>query len=150
MTHDAANRFTILLAEDEEADAHLVRVALRENHILADLHHVIDGREALEFLRRQGPLFAKAPRPDLILLDLNMPRMDGRECLHAIKQDPHLDDIPVVILTTSEIERDVVAAYAQGVAGFITKPVDVQQFIATVGQLGNYWLSLVRLPSHPA
>jgi CheY-like chemotaxis protein len=138
--------FTILLAEDEPADAHLVKTALSENHILADLHHVIDGREALEYLRRQGTRFADAPRPDLILLDLNMPRMDGRECLAALKHDPKLADIPVVVLTTSEVERDVLASYSLGAAGFITKPVDVTQFISAIRDLGVYWFDLVRLP----
>ena len=140
------HRFVILLAEDEPADAHLVKAALDENKIPADLHHVVDGRAALEFLRRQGPRFANAPRPDLILLDLNMPRMDGRECLAAIKQDAALCDIPVVILTTSEVERDVVAAYNLGAAGYITKPVDIKQFIEAIHGLGEYWIKLVRLP----
>ncbi len=140
------HRFTILLAEDEPADAHLVKVALVENHILADLHHVTDGREALDFLQRQGARFAAAPRPDLILLDLNMPRMDGREFLTAVKQLPNLRDIPVVVLTTSEVERDVVASYALGATGYITKPVDVVQFMAAIRVLGNYWIDLVRLP----
>ena len=138
--------FTILLAEDEPADAHLVKTALSENHILADLRHVVDGREALEYLRRQGPRFADAPRPNLILLDLNMPRMDGRECLAALKQDPDLAKIPVVVLTTSEVERDVLASYTLGAAGFITKPVDVIQFMAAIRDLGVYWFDLVRLP----
>ncbi len=141
-----AQPFTILLAEDEAADAHLVRTALFENHILTDLHHVTDGREALEYLRHQGPRFADAPRPDLILLDLNMPRMDGRECLLALKRDPDLADIPVVVLTTSEVERDVLASYTLGAAGFITKPVDVNQFITAIRDLGVYWFDLVRLP----
>jgi CheY-like chemotaxis protein len=145
MTTEQA-RFVILLAEDEPADAHLVKAALAENEILADLHHVVDGREALEFLRRQGPRFATAPRPNLILLDLNMPRMDGRECLAALKQDEILRDIPVVILTTSEVERDVVASYHLGAAGYITKSVDMLQFIAAIRGLGHYWIDLVHLP----
>jgi CheY-like chemotaxis protein len=138
--------FVILLAEDEPADAHLVKAALAENRIITDLHHVVNGREVLEFLRRQGPRFATAPRPDLILLDLNMPRMDGRECLAALKKDPALHSIPVVILTTSEVERDVVASYNLGASGYIAKPVDIQQFIAAVRHLGDYWIKLVRLP----
>ncbi len=138
--------FVILLAEDEPADAHLVKAALAENGIITDLHHVVDGREVLEFLRRQGPRFATAPRPDLILLDLNMPRMDGLECLAALKKDPALHSIPVVILTTSEVERDVVASYNLGASGYIAKPVDIQQFITAVRHLGDYWIKLVRLP----
>ena len=143
------HRFVILLAEDEPADAHLIKVAIAENHILADLHHVVDGREALDYLQRQGARFADAPRPDLILLDLNMPRMDGREFLVAVKQLPDLHDIPVVVVTTSEVERDVVASYGLGAAGYITKPVDVGQFMAAIRVLGNYWIDLVRLPKSP-
>jgi len=139
-------KFVILLAEDDPADAHLVKVAIAENHILADLHMLSDGREALEFLRREGTRFAEAPRPDLILVDLNMPRMDGREFLAAIKQDAQLSNIPVVVLTTSEVERDIVASYHLGAAGYITKPVDLDQFMKAIGQLGNYWFALVRLP----
>ena len=138
--------FVILLAEDEPADAHLVKTALAENRIMADLHHVVDGREVLAFLRRQGSRFVTAPRPDLILLDLNMPRMDGRECLAALKKDPSLHSIPVVILTTSEVERDVVASYNLGASGYISKPVDIQEFITAVRHLGDYWIKLVRLP----
>ena len=145
---DTTPRFNILLVEDEEADAHLVKAAILENHILADLRHVTDGREALEYLRHQAPRFADSQRPDLILLDLNMPRMDGRECLAALKQDPELCNIPVVVLTTSEVERDIVASYHLGAAGYITKPMDVIQFMAVIRDLGNYWFALVRLPEH--
>jgi len=141
--------FVILLAEDEPADANLVKVAISENHILADLYIVGDGREALEFLRRQGSCFSDAPRPDLILLDLNMPRMDGREFLAAIKQDTNLRNIPVVVLTTSDVERDIVASYHLGAAGYVTKPVDINQFMAAIRQLGDYWFTLVRLPHDP-
>lgn len=141
-----AHRAVMLLAEDEPADAHLVKVALSENRILVDLRHVADGREAFEYLRRQGPRFADAPRPDLILLDLNMPRMDGREFLDAMKQEAEFRDIPVVVLTTSEAERDVVASYRRGAAGYIVKPVDVVRFMAAIRDLGDYWFDLVRLP----
>ena len=140
--------FVILLVEDEEADAYLVKVALSENRILAELQRVSDGREALEYLRQQGERFAQAPRPDIILLDLNMPRMDGRECLTEIKQDASISDIPVIILTTSNVQRDVLAAYEMGAAGFITKPVDVHKFIEAISLIGDYWLSLVKLPQH--
>ena len=141
--------FVILLVEDEQADAHLVKAAIRENHILAELSHVVDGREALEYLRREGPRFANAPRPDLILLDLNMPRMDGRKCLAALKEDPDLRTIPVVVLTTSDVERDVFVSYNSGAAGFITKPMDVAQFMAAIRDLGSYWFALVRLSEKP-
>lgn len=141
--------FIILLAEDDPADAHLFKVALSENHILVDLHQVGDGREVLEFLLHQGPRFADAPRPDLILLDLNMPLMDGRECLAELKKHDALRDIPVVILTTSEVERDVIASYSLGASGYITKPVDIAQFISAIRLLGDYWIKLVRLPHRP-
>jgi CheY-like chemotaxis protein len=145
MTSDE-HRFVILLVEDEPADAHLVQVALTENRILADVRHAVDGREAFDYLRRQGPRFADAPRPDLILLDLNMPRMDGREFLAAIKLEKDFSSIPVVVLTTSEVERDVIASYHLGAAGYITKPVDLQRFMAAIRDLGDYWFDLVRLP----
>ncbi|MDD5175947.1 MAG: response regulator [Sterolibacterium sp.] len=140
--------FYALLVEDELADAHLVKAAFIENHILADLQHVVDGCEALEYLRREGPRFANAPRPDLILLDLNMPRMDGRKFLAALKQDPQLCNIPVVVLTTSDVERDVIASYNLGAAGYVTKPMDVVQFMAVIRDLGDYWFALVRLPEN--
>jgi CheY-like chemotaxis protein len=140
--------FNVLLVEDEPADAHLVTAAFLENRIPADLHHVVDGREALEYLRREGPRFAAVPRPDLILLDLNMPRMDGRKCLAAVKQDPDLKAIPVVVLTTSDVERDVAVSYRLGAAGYITKPMDVIQFMAVIRDLGEYWFALVRLPEN--
>lgn len=139
--------FVILLAEDEPADAYLVKTAISENHILADLHQVNDGRETIDFLHRQGERFANAERPDLILLDLNMPRMDGLECLTAIKQNAELRSIPVIILTTSETQRDIIASYNLGASGYITKPVDVHKFIEAIRQLGEYWFALVRLPN---
>lgn len=140
--------FVILLVEDEPADAYLVKTAIAENRILAELYHARDGREALEYLQHQSVRFAEAPRPNLILLDLNMPRMDGREFLAAIKQQPDLHDIPVVVLTTSEAERDIVVSYDLGAAGYVTKPVDVTQFMAAIRTLGNYWIELVRLPQN--
>ncbi|MDP2805403.1 MAG: response regulator [Gallionellaceae bacterium] len=139
-------KFVILLAEDELADAYLVKTALKENNILAELQHVVDGREALEYLQRKPPHYAQAVRPNLILLDLNMPRMDGREFLEAIKLEPTLRDIPVVVLTTSEVERDVVSSYGLGAAGYITKPIDVVDFMAAIRDLSEYWIDLVHLP----
>ncbi len=140
-----AKPFVVLLAEDEPADAHLVRIALRENRLLVDLHVARDGVEALQFLRREEP-HGEAPRPSLILLDLNMPRMDGREFLAVVKSDPALSNIPVVVLTTSDVERDVVASYQLSAASYITKPVDMEQFTAAIRCLGDYWFALVRLP----
>lgn len=135
----------ILLVEDEPADAHLVRVAFRESGFKVSLHHVSDGVEALEFLRH-GDRFLDAPRPDLILLDLNMPRMNGREFLEVFKNDDALSDIPVVVLTTSEVERDVMASYRLGVAGYIVKPLDVDEFVESIRRLQDYWFNLVRMP----
>jgi len=139
--------FVMLLADDEPADAHLVKAALAENQMAVELHHVTDGRAVLAFLRRQSGAYAQAPRPHLILLDLNMPRMDGRECLAAIKQDAALCDIAVVILSTSEVQRDVVQAYQLGASGFLTKAVDMDQFLEDMRQLVSYWMHLVRLPN---
>jgi CheY-like chemotaxis protein len=138
--------FIILLVEDSPADALLTKMAIAENRILAEVHVAKDGIEAFEFLRRKEPRFAGAPRPDLILLDLNMPRMDGREFLAEIKQDVELRDIPVVTLTTSDVESDIAASYHLGAAGYVTKPVDISQFIKAISQLGEYWFALVRLP----
>ncbi|MDD5177256.1 MAG: response regulator [Sterolibacterium sp.] len=146
MISEISQPFDILLVEDEPADAHLVRSALKENRVLCNFHHVLDGVEALAFLRRQGEAYRTAERPDLILLDLNMPRMNGREFLTAVKNDAELKGIPVVVLTTSDVERDVVISYHLGAAGYITKPVDMEQFIDAIRQLGDYWFVLTRLP----
>ena len=137
--------FTILLAEDEPADAGLVRAALNQGRIACDFRHVIDGREAMDFLRRDGR-FGDAPRPDLVLLDLNMPRMDGREVLRAIKADAELRAIPVVVLTTSDVERDVESSYLTGAAGYVTKPLDIEQFFTVIHGIEDYWFSVVRRP----
>ncbi|MDD2914526.1 MAG: response regulator [Gallionella sp.] len=145
MTTANANPFDILLVEDEPADANLVRSALKESKVLCNLHLVQDGVDALSFLRRLGQ-YLDAPQPDLILLDLNMPRMNGREFLAEVKQDPLLSGIPVVVLTTSDVERDVVMSYKLGAAGYITKPVDMEQFIDAIRQLDNYWFVVARLP----
>jgi len=136
----ATKPFVILLAEDEPADAYLVRMALAENRIEVELQHVTDGHEALAYLRRQAPRYDHAQRPDLILLDLHMPHMNGRECLAELKRDAALCDIPVVVLTTSQLERDVVGSYGLGAAEYLTKPLDLDQFIATIGRLGERWI----------
>lgn len=136
----------ILMAEDEPADAYLLKLALGESGIAADVQHVVDGREALEYLRRQGPRFAQASRPDLILIDLNMPRMDGREFLAVVKGEADLRDIPVVVLSTSQVERDVLAAYRLGAAGYITKSPDVDVFINDIRRLRDYWAAQARWP----
>lgn len=135
----------ILLLEDEPSDAYLVKMALKEGRVLAHLHHVVDGREGLDFLNK-AEKYAGVPRPDLIFLDLNMPRMNGSEFLAAIKADERFKGIPVVVLTTSDVEKDVVCSYQLGATSYITKPVDMPQFIKAVQQIGDYWFSLVRLP----
>ncbi len=137
--------FEILLLEDEPADAHLVDISLKEARVHCRLHHRFDGREGLDFLHRKPP-DDDAPRPDLILLDLNMPRMNGHEFLNAVKAEPNLCDIPVVVLTTSEVQRDVEASFKLGAAGYVTKPVDIQQFATAIAQLSDYWFVLTRLP----
>lgn len=146
MTGHIDTHFHILLVEDSQVDAHLTRAALEENRFAVSMHHVTDGIEALDYLRQQGQNFKDGLRPDLILLDLNMPRMNGREFLTAMKADSNLSDIPVVILTTSDVEQDVIASYKLGAAGYVTKPVDLEQFIHAINQLGNYWFKLVRVP----
>ncbi|MFA7270044.1 MAG: response regulator [Sterolibacterium sp.] len=138
--------FDILLVEDEPADAHLVKLALKEGSLDCRLHHAADGIEALAYLHGQGDARPSAPHPDLILLDLNMPRMNGREFLAAVKADEQFAAIPVVVLTTSSVERDVAAAYQLGAAGYITKPADMRQFFDDIHQLCRYWFALTRLP----
>jgi CheY-like chemotaxis protein len=146
MMLENAQPFDILLIEDEPADANLVRAALKQNKVFCKLHHVTDGVEALAFLRHEGDAYRTAPRPDLILLDLNMPRMNGRELLSAVKSDEALASIPIVVLTTSDAERDVLASYQLGAASYITKPVDMDRFIAAIRQIDSYWFTLARLP----
>ena len=146
MLKDEIKVFEILLVEDEPADTHLVRTAIKQCQFACDLVHVKDGVEALAFLRREGELYRDAHQPDLILLDLNMPRMNGREFLEVIKADEELASIPVVVLTTSEVEHDIDMAYRLKASGFITKPIEMEQFIETMRQLLAYWLTLTRLP----
>ncbi|HLJ09688.1 MAG TPA: response regulator [Planctomycetaceae bacterium] len=136
----------ILLVEDSPSDAELTIEALREGGDFNHLHLVQDGEQALAFLRHEGE-FSSAPRPDLILLDLNLPKKDGREVLGEIKSDADLKVIPVVVLTTSKDESDVVAAYGRYANCYLTKPVDLDQFIETVKSVDGFWLKLVRLPS---
>jgi len=137
----------ILLVEDSPSDTELTVEALADGKICNHLSIVDDGVKALEFLRRQGP-FANAPRPDLILLDLNLPRKDGREVLEEIKTDANLQTIPVVVLTTSEAEQDVMRSYSAHANCFITKPVDFKQFLTVVKVIESFWLTIVKLPPH--
>jgi CheY-like chemotaxis protein len=136
----------ILMVEDNPADVRLTREAFKDAKMLNSMHVAVDGEEAMEFLRRAGK-FKTAPRPDLILLDLNLPKKDGREVLAEIKNDPELKRIPVVVLTTSEDERDIFKAYDLHVNAYITKPVDLDQFMKIVEAVEDFWLSVVKLPA---
>ena len=143
---DADNgSFEILLVEDDPGDAELVKIALREGKIVCHVNHVRDGVEAMAFLRREGR-HERAPRPDLVLLDLNMPKKSGREVLKEIKSDEAYRSIPVVVLTTSDFERDIEGSYQLGANSFITKPVDVDQFMNAIQSIEDYWFGIVRLP----
>jgi CheY-like chemotaxis protein len=135
----------ILLVEDNAGDARLMKEALAEAKVRNRLHVVTDGVEALAYLRRQQP-FAGAERPDLILLDLNLPRQDGRQVLAEIKKDEELRRIPVVILSSSQAEADVARAYDLHANCYITKPLDVEQLIMVVRSIEDFWLTIVRLP----
>ncbi|MEY2410393.1 MAG: hypothetical protein QOF48_3063 [Verrucomicrobiota bacterium] len=136
----------ILLVEDNSGDARLAREALRDAKVRNNLTWISDGTEALAFLRREGK-YERAPRPDLILLDLNLPRKDGREVLTEIKADEKFRRIPVVILTTSQAEEDVLRAYHLNANCYITKPVDLDQFMKVVKTIEDFWLTIVKLPS---
>jgi CheY-like chemotaxis protein len=136
----------ILLVEDTPEDAEMTIEALREGRLRNRITHVEDGVEAMAFLRREGK-YASAPRPDLILLDLHMPRMNGQEVLAEVKQDPELRRIPVVMMTTSKDEKDILAAYDQYVNCYVTKPLDMAQFIEAVRSVEQFWFSIVKLPA---
>ena len=135
----------ILLVEDDAGEARLARYALQRGGIGGNLYHVEDGVEALEFLRRQES-YEDVPVPDLILLDLNLPRKDGREVLAEIKEDPQLRLIPVVVLTTSETERDVTETYRLHANAYVVKPVDLDRFIEVVRSIKDFWFSTAKLP----
>ncbi len=139
---------TILLADDDEDDRLMTRDALRDARLHNPLRTVIDGVELMEYLRREGKYSDpdESPRPGMILLDLNMPRMDGREALGAIKGDPNFRSIPVVVLTTSKAEEDVVRSYDLGVNSFITKPVTFLGLVEVMKVFSRYWLEIVDLP----
>lgn len=135
----------ILLVEDNPGDARLTMEALREGRVRNNLYHVKDGVEAMAFLNREEP-FAEAPMPDLILLDLNMPRKDGRDVLSEIRQDRRLELIPVVVLTTSEAEQDIVKSYKLHANCYVTKPVDLEKFLGIIRTIEDFWLTVVALP----
>ena len=147
MSASAANRpIEILLVEDNPGDVRLTIEAFRNGKVRNNIHVVVDGVEALAFLRGEARC-AGAPRPDLILLDLNLPKKDGREVLAEIKADPDLRRIPVIVLTTSKAEEDIVKAYDLNGNCYIAKPIDLDQFFAVVKSIEDFWLSIVRLPS---
>jgi chemotaxis family two-component system response regulator Rcp1 len=135
----------ILLVEDNPGDVRLTREALKDGKVLNNLHAVVDGVDAMAFLRRDGQ-YGEATRPDVILLDLNLPKKDGREVLAEIKADPGLMRIPVVVLTTSEAEKDILQAYDLHANSYIIKPVDLDQFIRVMESIEDFWLTIVKLP----
>jgi CheY-like chemotaxis protein len=139
--------FSILLVEDNPGDIDLTREALRDAKVHIQLHVAMDGVEAIDFLRRRGS-HVTAPRPDLVLLDLNLPRKDGREVLAEIKGDPELRTIPVVVLSSSEAERDILRSYELHANCYVTKPVDLDRLIEIVNSIEEFWMTIVKLPSH--
>lgn len=141
---------TILMADDDPDDRQLTREAFEQNHLANDLRFVEDGEELMDYLNRRGKYTdpASAPWPGLILLDLNMPRKDGREALQEIKADPRFRSIRVVIMTTSKAEEDVVKSYNLSAASYITKPVTFERLVEVIRTLGKYWLEIVELPPH--
>ena len=135
----------VLLVEDSPGDVRLTREALKDAKVHINLHVASDGAKAMAFLKREGE-YANAPRPDLILLDLNLPKKDGREVLEEIKVDPTLKTIPVVVLTTSSSEADILRSYQLHANCYITKPVGLEGFLTVVKSIDSFWLSVVRLP----
>jgi len=142
------NNIVILMADDDEDDQLMARDAFETNRLHNVLYFVKDGIELMDYLRRQGNFSdpSTSPRPGLILLDLNMPLMDGREALKEIKSDPELHSIPIVVLTTSSAEEDIIKTYEYGVNSFITKPVTFQGLVEAIKQIGIYWFEIVELP----
>lgn len=140
------NQVEILMVEDNPADVRLTEEAFKDAKVLNNMSVVGDGVEAMAFLRREGK-YANAAKPDLILLDLNLPKKDGREVLAEIKNDPELKRIPVVILTTSEDEKDILKAYDLHVNAYVRKPVDLDQFMKVVEAVEDFWLTVVKLPT---
>src|ERR1051325_9709098 len=145
---DAARPITILLADDDEEDRMLTSDALAESRLVNDLRFVEDGQELLDYLYRRGKFAAPnaAPTPGLILLDLNMPRMDGREALREIKADPELRRIPIIVLTTSKAEEDIYRTYDLGANSFISKPVQFTSLVEVMKEIKRYWIEIVELP----
>ncbi|SEH31113.1 response regulator [Magnetospirillum fulvum] len=142
---NAPETFDILLVEDNPGDARLAQEALKEGRMTSRLKVVVDGVEAMAYLRHEG-VYADSPRPDLVLLDLNLPRKDGRQVLAEMKEDPELRRIPVVVLTTSQAGQDILRSYDLHANCYITKPVDLDRFISVVRSIEEYWCSVVTLP----
>lgn len=149
MQHDSEARpIEILLVEDNPGDVRLTREALRDAKVRNNLHVVMDGDEAMDWLRKGKPNVAGI-EPDLVLLDLNLPKKDGREVLAEIKNDPELKRIPVVVLTTSQAEQDILKSYNLHANCYIAKPVDLEQFMTVVRTIEDFWFTIVRLPARP-
>jgi CheY-like chemotaxis protein len=146
MTTAEPRLIEVLLVEDDPGDVLLTREAFEHQKVANRLHVVNNGEDAIAFLRKQGE-YADAPEPDLVLLDLNLPGMHGREVLAAVKEDSHLQTIPVVVLTTSEAEEDVLRSYRLHANAYVTKPVDFDRFMAVVRAIDEFFVSVVRLPS---
>lgn len=145
MAPNEGDPIEILLAEDNPGDVRLTEKALDHGNIINNLHVVKNGVEALQFLRQEGE-FSDKPRPDLVLLDLNMPKKDGREVMEEMKGDPSLRRIPVVVLTSSEAEEDVVRSYELNANAYLTKPVDFDGFVDIVKRIEDFWFSVVKMP----
>jgi len=142
-----ADIFKLLLVEDNPADVRLTQEALKNGKVLHKLFVIQDGMEAMVFLHKEPP-YQESPRPDLILLDLNLPKKDGREVLAEIKADPNLRSIPVVILTTSQADEDILKTYDLHANGYIIKPVDIDQFFVIIRNIKEFWMAVVELPSN--
>lgn len=142
------NTAVVLLVEDDPGDQELTRRALAEDILRTELHITVDGEDALDYLHKRGAYAGEgaAPRPDLVLLDLNMPKVDGREVLKQMREDEALKSIPVVVMTTSDQETDILRSYDLGCSSYITKPVDLLKFADVIRELGHYWFNLVTLP----
>ncbi|MEB4211581.1 response regulator [Mycobacterium sp. 94-17] len=145
MTTPEGRAIDILLVEDDPGDELITREAFEHNKLKNRLHVAHDGEEGLDYLYRRGR-FAEAPRPDLILLDLNLPKYDGRQLLEKVKSDPELAQIPVVVLTTSSAEEDILKSYKLHANAYVTKPVDLDQFMKAVRQIDEFFVQVVRLP----
>lgn len=148
--NDNRDPVIILIADDDPDDCLLVQMAMAESRVVNDIRFVHDGEELMDYLQRKGKYSdpASSPRPGVILLDLNMPRKDGREALREIKADPDLKRTPVIILTTSSAEEDVLKSYDLGVSSFIVKPIAFDSLIEVMNTLGKYWIEIVQLPSN--